>query len=67
MTYGRIIRELRQENNLTQKELAEKIGYSKAIIGFWENEKNEPTISALVMLSKVFNVSIDYLAGNNEL
>lgn len=63
MKFSIILKELRTQQNLTHKELAEKIGYSKAIIGFWESGKKEPTARAIIALAKFFEVSADYLLG----
>lgn len=63
MKFSIILKELRTQQNLTQKELAEKIDYSKAIIGFWECGKKEPTARAIIALAKFFEVSTDYLLG----
>lgn len=63
MKFNEILRMLRKEHNLTYDQLSQKIGYSKAIIGFWENDQKQPTLPALIALADFFNVSIDYLAG----
>ena len=54
---------LRQEKNIGQVQLAKELGVSKGIISMWENGLREPTMSSLILLSKYFNVSIDYLVG----
>ena len=61
--FPKILKELRQEKGLTHKQLAEKIGFSKAIIGFWESGKYQPTAEALIALAFFFNESTDYLLG----
>lgn len=63
MKFSNILKELRIEQNLTQKQLADKLGFSKAIIGHWENGRNEPTAETLLTLSKFFDVSVDFLLG----
>ncbi|MDR1094411.1 MAG: helix-turn-helix domain-containing protein [Clostridiales bacterium] len=63
MGFSEILQELRKEQGLTHKELAEAIQYSKAIIGFWESQKSEPKASAIIALADFFNVSTDYLLG----
>jgi len=63
---GNRIKELRIENGLTQPQLAEKVGVSKAVISFWENGINEPKASYVVKLAKCFNVSTDFLLGLND-
>lgn len=53
------IRELREKNGMTQKELADKINVSKVSIGFWENDRVYPNILHVVNMAKLFNVSIN--------
>ncbi len=60
------LKNLRQENNLGQVELAKKIGVSKGTISLWENGLREPNMSSLIALAIFFKVSIDYLVGLDE-
>ena len=48
---------------MNQEELANKLGISKRTLLRYESGVSEPTISILISLSLLFNVSIDYLAG----
>lgn len=64
MEFKTKIKELRQEKNISQKTLANKIECSQSIICDYENGKSEPSLIMLKKLSNVFNVSIDYLIGN---
>ncbi|WP_129045042.1 helix-turn-helix domain-containing protein [Companilactobacillus metriopterae] len=64
--FGIRLRNLRNEHNFTQEELAEKIGVSPKTIGTWERETREPPIKTINKLSKIFNVPTDYLLGNSE-
>ena len=57
------IRELRLAAGFSQVELAEKLGVSKQSVSNWENDNIQPSIDMLVKLSKIFNVSTDYLLG----
>lgn len=57
------LKELRQEKNLGQVELAKAIGVSKGVISLWENGLREPTMRSLIILAKFFNISIDELVG----
>ncbi len=59
----KILKELRNENNLSQTQLAETIGTSQRNIVRWENDETEPTTFFIVKLAKVFGVSADYLLG----
>ncbi|MCL2798428.1 MAG: helix-turn-helix transcriptional regulator [Firmicutes bacterium] len=54
---------MRKESGLSHESLAKKIGYSRSIIGFWENGKKKPTAEALIALAKFFDVTVDYLLG----
>ena len=57
------LKELRIEKGFGQVELAKALGVSKGIISLWENGLREPKLSNLIGLSKIFDVSIDYLVG----
>ncbi len=56
---GKFIKEIRKNNNLTQKELADKLGVTYQAVSKWENGKNIPDLGILKELSKEFNVDID--------
>lgn len=59
--FGKNIKELRIEKNMSQKMLADKIGVTQGAVYFWEKEINEPTVGYIVKLATVFGVSIDEL------
>ncbi len=65
-TFGQKLRELRLERNLTQPELAKLMGVSNGMISFLETDKYEPTASNIVKAAKIFNVTTDYLLGNEN-
>ena len=60
------IRSYRKKNNLSQDELAEKIGVSRQSVSFWETGQTQPTLDNIISLSKIFNISSDELLGNTE-
>lgn len=60
------IKELREEFQLTQKELADKIGNVQRNVSNWENGTSEPDCETLVKLADVFGVTLDELFGRNE-
>lgn len=60
------IKELRQSINLTQKELAEKIGFNQTAIGKYERGELEPNFETLKKMSTIFECSIDYLIGYSD-
>ena len=53
----------RKKHNLSQEELAEKIGVSRQAVSKWEMETCSPDISLIVPLSTLFGVSADVLFG----
>ena len=55
------IKKYRTEFNLSQEELAEKVYVTRQTISNWENGKNYPDIHSLLLLSSLFNVSLDQL------
>lgn len=61
MELGKQIKKYRNEANLSQEELAEKVYVSRQTISNWENDKSYPDIKSLVLMSEVFNVSLDNL------
>lgn len=52
--------ELRQANNMTQLELAEKLNYSDKTISKWERAESTPDISVLAEIAELFGVTLDY-------
>ena len=61
MELNKQIKKYRTKANLSQEELAEKIFVSRQTISNWENDKNYPDIKSLVLMSEVFQVSLDNL------
>lgn len=55
------IKELRTEKNLTQAELARKLGLTRGGVNSWEQSLSLPSLQCLVTLSQFFNTSADYL------
>lgn len=64
---GAVIKELREKNQLTQAELAEKLCVSDKTISKWETAKGYPDISLLEPVAKVFGVSITELISGNAI
>ena len=60
------LRELREENNFTQQEIASKIGLTKGAYGCYERGVSVPDALTLLQLSKIFDVTTDYLLGLSE-
>lgn len=60
---GEKIRNLRKNFNISQVDLANKLGITKQCVSNWENDNILPSIDMLVRLAKCFNVSTDFLLG----
>ncbi len=61
---GALIAQIRKENGLTQKQLADQIGVSNATISKWETAKGFPDISLLEPLAEALHISVsEILAG----
>ena len=68
MTFNRLaknIRFFRERYNLTQQQLADQLQLSRSVVAKWENELATPDIQSLLKLSRLFDVSLDHLVGNN--
>ena len=63
MKFQERLKELRKEDGITQKTLAEAIGTTQDCIGFWEHGRSEPSIEFIIALAKYFGVTTDYLLG----
>ena len=64
MNLGNKINELRKKHNLSQEQLAEKVGVARQTISKWELGETTPDIKQAQMLSQIFNVSLDEMLGN---
>ncbi|MCI8485761.1 MAG: helix-turn-helix transcriptional regulator [Clostridia bacterium] len=65
MGFGINLKKIRQDNDLTQEELAKKISTSRSNIANYENDKNMPSVDMLEKISKELHCSIDYLMGKS--
>lgn len=66
MEFTERLKTLRKQANLTQKQIADKMGISQPAYGDWERGVKRPTQDKLVKLAKLFNVSVDNLLGNES-
>lgn len=64
---GKFILELRREKNMTQQELADKIGVTDRAISKWENGRGLPDLSLLTPLCEILDVSINELLSGSRL
>ena len=61
--FGDILWKLRNERQLTQAQLAKRIGLSASIIALYETGERLPSLPSLIDIARVFGVSTDFLLG----
>ena len=66
MTLGQKIKKLRSDKNLTQKELADQLYVSFQTVSKWESDLNEPNLSTIRQIAKLFDCSLEYLINEDE-
>lgn len=65
--FSNILRKLRRNADMTQKQLGEILGITSAAIGKYESVPNSyPSIEILIKIADIFNVSIDYLLRGSK-
>ena len=63
MRYIKRIRDLREDNDLTQQQIADLLHTSQTMYARYERGANELPIRHLIALCKIYNVSADYILG----
>ena len=66
MEYCRIIRDLREDADLTQTQVAEVLGTSQTMYARYERGANEMPIRHLIALCELYQVSADYILGRTR-
>lgn len=61
------IKQLREELKLSQNELGKKLNKTQQQISLYENGTNELDLDGYILLSKIFNCSIEYIAGKSDI
>jgi len=64
--YGDRIARLREKHALTQEELANKLGISRAALSHYETSRREPDYDTIDKIASFFKVSTDYLLARTE-
>ena len=62
-SYNEIIRELREDNDKTPKEIADYLGTTQQVYSRYEKGENEMPIRHIISLCRYYNVSADYILG----
>lgn len=63
MKYVKIIRDLREDNDLTQSQVVEYLGTSQTMYARYEREASELPVRHLLKLCELYGVSADYILG----
>lgn len=66
MEFSERLKTLRKQAQLTQVDVAEKLGISQPAYASWERGVKKPTQENLVKIAQILNVSVDYLVGNSD-
>ena len=60
------ISKLRVEKGLSQRQLAQQLGVKRSVVSYYESGDRLPSLDVLVEMSRVFNVSTDYLLKGKD-
>ena len=61
-----VLKELRMQADMTQEELASKLGIAKSTISMYENGNREPNFEQLEAIADIFNVDMNRLIGKDK-
>lgn len=67
MNFADRLRSLRQDNALTQQDIAQVLDVSKSSINMYERGQREPNLELLEAIADYFNVDMDYLIGRSDI
>lgn len=65
--FAKRIKSLREQNGLSMEQLANQFNSTKSRVSMWENNGTVPRVDILVKLANYFNVTTDYLLGNDDM
>lgn len=60
MNFGDKLKMLRTGQNLTQQQLATRLGVQKSVVSYYESGERTPSTDVLIKLARVFHTTIDY-------
>lgn len=66
MSLGKVIRKYRKNRNLTQEEMAGRLGVTASAVNKWENENSYPDITLLAPIARLLDISLDTLLSFRE-
>ena len=59
------LKRIRKDNNLSQEQLAEKLGVSRQAVSKWESGQSYPEMDKVLLICKIFNYNLDELMNEN--
>lgn len=65
MSFGEKLQQLRKENGLSQEDLAHQLNVSRQAVSKWESQNSYPEMEKIILISELFQVSLDYLMKDN--
>lgn len=65
MSLSKNLKKIRKENNLSQEQLADKLGVSRQSVSKWESEQAYPEMDKMISICKMFNLNIDELLNQD--
>ncbi|GEM_PF-465103 len=65
MNLANNLRKIRKENNLSQEQLAEKLGVSRQSVSKWESEQAYPEMEKMIQICDIFDITMDELLNQN--
>lgn len=63
VNFGHILKELRQERNFSQRDLARQTGISQQALSLWEQNKRTPNMDDCIILADFYGITLDELVG----
>lgn len=66
MNYGEILKILREKNEMTQSDVADYLKTTQSYYAQYENNRRPIPFERVVELSRLYNISIDYIAGSTD-
>ncbi|MBQ7759704.1 MAG: helix-turn-helix transcriptional regulator [Acidaminococcaceae bacterium] len=65
MRFSEILQDLREDRDISRKEMASYLNISLSTLGMYEQGRREPNIEMLIRIADYFNVSLDFLVGRD--
>lgn len=67
MSFGEKLQKARKDKNLSQQEVAKKIGTRSPVIGRYERDEMKPSIEVAAKIAELLDISLDYLVGHTDI